>query len=72
MPRKLRELKRSLREAGFRLLPKRGKGSHAFWTHPDVPGVSVNLAGADGDDAKPYQEDAVREAVRATKETRQP
>jgi len=72
MPRKLRALKRSLREAGFRLLPKRRKGRHTMWTHPDLPGVSVNLAGADGDDAKPYQEDAVRAAVRATKETRLP
>jgi hypothetical protein len=70
MPRKIRELKRTLQEAGFRRQPKRGKGSHSWWTHPDVPGLSVNLSGGDGDDAKPYQEDDVREAVRRAKETR--
>ena len=69
MPRKIRELKRTLREAGFQRRPKRGKGSHTWWTHPDVPGLAVNLSGGDDDDAKPYQEDEVREAVRRAKET---
>ncbi len=62
MPRKIRELKRDLRKAGFRLVPRRGKGSHMAWAHPDVPGT-VTLSGHDGDDADHYQEDDVRKAI---------
>jgi hypothetical protein len=59
MPRKVRELKADLKRAGYRQLPRRGKGSHTVWKHLLVAG-SLPLSGADGDDAKPYQEEDVR------------
>jgi len=34
------------------------KGSHTKWFHPRVADKLI-LSGQDGDDAKPYQEDAV-------------
>ena len=52
MPRKLRELKRDLRRAGFVSHP--GKGSHTFWRHPLLPATKVTLSGHDGDDADHY------------------
>jgi hypothetical protein len=60
MPRKLRELRADLRRAGFR--NRGGKGDHQNWEHPRVA-RAVGLAGQDGDDAQPYQERAVREAL---------
>ena len=60
MPRKIRELKGDLRTAGFR--ERSGKGSHTVWHHPLVA-QRVVLAGADGDDAKRYQEQVVRQAL---------
>jgi hypothetical protein len=59
MPRKVRGLKADLKRAGYVQLQRRGKGSHTVWKHPLVAG-SLPLSGADGDDAKPYQEDDVR------------
>ena len=71
MPRKIRQLKADLRRAGFVIEPMRDKGSHVLWVHRSHPGVSVNLAGHDGDDAHHYQEREVREAIAEirTKET---
>ena len=63
MPRKIRQLRADLKRAGFILEPKRGKGSHTWWQHPQVSRYAVNLSGHDGDDAKPYQEKSVREAL---------
>ncbi len=63
MPRNIRELAAELQRAGFRLLPKRGKGSHRRYPHPDAPGVPVTIAGAGGDDAQAYQEQDVRAAI---------
>jgi predicted RNA binding protein YcfA (HicA-like mRNA interferase family) len=60
MPRKIRELKADLRRAGF--IEQPGKGSHAGWRHPLVPG-KVTLSGNDGDDAQRYQERDVRDAL---------
>jgi predicted RNA binding protein YcfA (HicA-like mRNA interferase family) len=57
MPRKIRELKTDLRQAGFRWRP--GRGSHTVWAHSALPD-EVTLSGHDGDDAKPYQEKRVR------------
>jgi predicted RNA binding protein YcfA (HicA-like mRNA interferase family) len=71
MPRKIRELKRDLRKAGYAAVPNRGKGSHTVWEHPLVAD-DLTLAGHDGDDAKPYQESDVRDFVaRARKATLQ-
>jgi antitoxin HicB len=44
MPRKIRELRRDLAGEGFKLLPKRGKGSHTLWEHPS--GVVAIMARA--------------------------
>jgi predicted RNA binding protein YcfA (HicA-like mRNA interferase family) len=62
MPRKIRQLKADLRRAGARQVAQ--EGSHTTWKHPLVPGTLVELSGDDGDDAKPYQERDLREALR--------
>lgn len=61
MPKKIRELKALLRQAGF--VQRAGGGSHTVWSHPDLP-LKVILSGKDGDDAKPYQEKDVHAALR--------
>ena len=60
MPPKIRELKSRLMAAGFMM--RSGKGSHTVWTHAKSPRV-VSLSGQDGDDAKPYQEKQVAQAI---------
>lgn len=67
MPRKIRELKADLRRAGYRQVRRRGKGSHTWWEHPLVS-EPLALSGHDGDDAQPYQERDVRDAVRRARE----
>lgn len=62
MPLKVRELKAALSKAGFR--SRTAKGSHTYWTHTSLPGVHIPLAGQDGKDARPYQIDDVRDALR--------
>lgn len=64
MPRKIRQLKSDLRKSGFNERTDLGKGSHTRWFHPAAPAVTVTLSGADGDDARDYQESAVRRAIR--------
>ena len=59
MPRKLRDLIRDLERAGF--VNRGGRGSHRKFRHPD--GGLVVLSGQPGDDARPYQEDEVRQAI---------
>jgi hypothetical protein len=61
MPRKVRQLKADLRHAGASVV--RQRGSHSTWQHPAIPGVLIELAGNDGDDARSYQERDVREAL---------
>ncbi len=68
MPRKIRELRADLRRAGFRELTGRGKGSHRMYEHPDASHAGVTLAGNDGDDAAPYKEKQVRDAIAAVRE----
>ena len=67
MPRKVRQLKTDLRAAGFVQLPGRGKGSHSVWVHTVHTGISVTIAGQDGEDAKRYQEDQVTAAIKESK-----
>ncbi len=67
MPRKLRELRRDLRRAGYNQVKGGGKGSHTKWKHPLVP-IPINLSGGDGDDAQPYQERAVAEGIARAQE----
>lgn len=62
MPIKVRELKAALSKAGFYVRP--GKGSHTVWRHLLLPATRVTLAGKDGNDAKPYQIQDVREAIK--------
>ena len=68
LPRKIRQLKADLRRAGASVV--RQRGSHATWEHPAIPGVLVELAGHDGDDAQAYQERDVRDALRRIAEAR--
>ncbi len=65
MPKKIRELKAKLRRSGF--IERTGKGSHTVWDHPDFSGILV-ISGHDGDDAKPYQERQVAQAIKAVQE----
>ncbi len=60
MPKKIRELKQMLHQAGFIEIP--GKGSHTNWIHPLYAG-KVTISGKDGTDAKRYQEKAVQQAI---------
>jgi predicted RNA binding protein YcfA (HicA-like mRNA interferase family) len=59
MPRKVRELIAELKRAGF--VDRGGKGSHRNFLHPQ--GIRITISGKQGDDAKPYQEKAVRQAI---------
>jgi predicted RNA binding protein YcfA (HicA-like mRNA interferase family) len=63
MPKKIRELKAMLSQAGFAQVPGGGKGSHSKWKHKNVARTIV-LSGSDGSDAKPYQEKDVQRAIR--------
>ncbi|MHB8969752.1 MAG: type II toxin-antitoxin system HicA family toxin [Pirellulaceae bacterium] len=60
MPRKMRELIADLEAAGF--VQRGGKGSHRNYVHPHVA-RPVTISGRPGDDAKAYQERAVRKAI---------
>lgn len=65
MPRKVRELIRDLQRAGFS--DRSGKGSHRNFVHPKVV-KPVTISGNEGDDAKSYQEKAVRLAIEESKQ----
>lgn len=60
MPRKVRDVIRDLRRAGF--ADRGGKGSHRNFVHPKVA-KPVTVSGHDGDDALDYQERAARSAI---------
>jgi predicted RNA binding protein YcfA (HicA-like mRNA interferase family) len=60
MPKKFRDLKALLAQAGFRWRP--GKGSHTIWEHP-LADKAVVLSGKDGRDAKRYQEQEVAQQL---------
>jgi predicted RNA binding protein YcfA (HicA-like mRNA interferase family) len=62
MPKKIRELIRELKIAGF--IERGGKGSHRNLMHPS--GVVVTISGHSGDDAKPYQIKIVKEKIEET------
>lgn len=62
MPRKIRQLKADLRKAGAYQVSQ--EGSHTKWKHRSLPGITVIISGHDEDDAKLYQEKAVREFLR--------
>jgi predicted RNA binding protein YcfA (HicA-like mRNA interferase family) len=64
MPRKIRDLIRELEAAGF--VNRGGKGSHRNFVHPNVA-KPITISGKPGDDAKHYQERAVKAAIKESK-----
>ena len=60
MPRKIRDLIHDLTKAGFVL--DRQKGSHRQFKHVAVKGI-LTVSGAEGNDAKIYQERQVVKAI---------
>lgn len=60
MPRKIRELILDLKQAGF--IDRGGKGSHRNFIHSK--GAIITISGKLGDDAKPYQEKQIKEALK--------
>jgi predicted RNA binding protein YcfA (HicA-like mRNA interferase family) len=61
MPRKIREVVRDLKEAGWYQVPG-GKGDHRKFKH-DKAKILVIIPDADNKDAKPYLEKQVRKAI---------
>lgn len=66
MPRKVRQLIKDLLKSGFTL--KSIRGSHRKYENN---GVIAVLSGAEGDDARNYQEKLVRTAIARIKEIEQ-
>jgi predicted RNA binding protein YcfA (HicA-like mRNA interferase family) len=62
VPRKIRELVKDLRNAGFTQARGGGKGSHRKFTHANFAGA-VTISGHDGEDAKKYQEKQIKRAI---------
>ena len=60
MPRKIRDLIRDLKQAGF--TNRGGKGSHRNFVHPNVA-KPLTVSGKTGNEAKQYQERAVKRAI---------
>jgi len=60
MPRQIRSLIKDLQKAGFD--DRGGKGNHRNFVHPNVT-KPITISGKEGDDAKRYQEKAVRLAI---------
>jgi predicted RNA binding protein YcfA (HicA-like mRNA interferase family) len=63
MPRKIRDLIKDLKKAGF--VDRGGKGNHRNFIH--TSGVVLTISGKLGDDAKPYQEKLVKQKIQETK-----
>ncbi|MBN1674079.1 MAG: type II toxin-antitoxin system HicA family toxin [Kiritimatiellae bacterium] len=64
MPKKISELIRDLKKAGF--ADRGGKGRHRNFTH--AKGAKVTLSGNPSHDAKRYQERDVEKAIREVTE----
>jgi predicted RNA binding protein YcfA (HicA-like mRNA interferase family) len=64
-PRKIRELVADLEAAGF--VDRGGKRSHRDFVHPNVL-KPITLSRKLGDDAKAYQEKAVKLAIEESKQ----
>jgi predicted RNA binding protein YcfA (HicA-like mRNA interferase family) len=60
MSKKIREFIADLEKQGF--MNRGGKGSHRNYTHPRVV-RPVTISGDPGEDAKKYQEKAVKAAI---------
>ena len=59
IPKKIRQLVKQLKKAGF--VDRGGKGSHRNFKH--TCGTKVTLSGKSGDDALKYQESDVKTAI---------
>ncbi|QQR81767.1 MAG: type II toxin-antitoxin system HicA family toxin [Deltaproteobacteria bacterium] len=66
MPRKIRELIQELKKAGFQ--DRGGKGSHRNFSHSLCP-MPVTISGKEGDDAKHYQEKAIKQALQIVRDS---
>jgi predicted RNA binding protein YcfA (HicA-like mRNA interferase family) len=66
-PRKIRELVRDPKKSGWYL--DRQKGSHRVFKHPKLQ-EHVSLSGADGEDAKNYEEKNVGRAIENARKTK--
>ncbi|MBW2100933.1 MAG: type II toxin-antitoxin system HicA family toxin [Deltaproteobacteria bacterium] len=60
MAKKIRDLIKELKKMGF--IDRGGKGSHRNFVHPKVT-KPITISGNENDDAKHYQEKAVRLAI---------
>ena len=67
MPRKIRQLIKDYKKEGFSLVKGAGKGDHAKWFH-QASNTTRILDGQPGDDAKPYQEKQLKEALERAEE----
>ena len=61
MPKKIRDIKAILKNAGFASRP--GKGSHSNWKHPSLS-LIITVSRKDGDDAPQYLERKVEKALK--------
>ena len=66
VPRKIRQLIRDLKKAGFEQVSGAGKSSHRKFVQDRFPGA-VTISAKDGADAKRYQEQEVKIAIERTK-----
>jgi len=64
MPRKIRQLIKDLKKAGF--IDRGGKGCHKNFKHPN--GIMVTISGKLNSDAKLYQEKLVYQKIAESKE----
>lgn len=62
MPRKIRDLLKEYKKSGCTVNKAGGKGSHRKITN--IKGGTEILAGKDNDDAKPYQEKALKKFLK--------
>ncbi len=60
MAKKIKDIIKELMKAGF--VDRGGKGSHRNFVHPKVS-KPITISGKESDDAKHYQEKAVRLAL---------
>jgi predicted RNA binding protein YcfA (HicA-like mRNA interferase family) len=64
MPRKIRDLIKDLEAAGF--VNRGGRGDHRNYVHPNVI-KPITISGKAGQDAKHYQERAVKKMIKESK-----
>lgn len=64
MSRKIRDIIKDLENAGF--VNRGGRGSHRNFVHPNLR-KTITISGNNNDDAKDYQERAVRLAIKEAK-----